>query len=362
MARAVQLSDPTFTPKARRNAAERLVLRLINDERDLPFVWLSLRMTLVILPAAALLYWPGMFRWWMAPIYWVGLFGLFVGPYVLMLHNTSHRRLFKRRYRFLNHYIPWVLGPFCGETPETYYTHHVTMHHKEENLREDLSSTMRFQRDRPLDFARYFLRFFFCILPDLGRYQARKGRWVILRRMLIGELGFYVVVAGLMFVNWQATLVVFVAPLLMVRFAMMAGNWGQHAFIDAADPANPYKNSITCINSLYNRRCFNDGYHIGHHVSATRHWTEMPEDFANNRETYVKEDSVVFEGIDFFGVWALLMMRRYDALARKFVDLRDEPRSHEEIVELLRSRTRRIAVERPSSFSGPLLARPAARA
>lgn len=340
----ISLSDPTFAPKEKRNALERVALHFINDERDLPFVWLSLAMTVVLIPFAVVLYWPGVFRWWMAPIYWAVLFGFFFDRYILMLHNTSHRRLFKRRYKFLNHYIPWVLGPFCGESPETYYAHHITMHHAEGNMPNDLSSTMRFQRDSFLHFLRYFSRFFFFILPELTAYQWRKKRWAILRKMLVGELGFYAMCIGLSFINWQATLVVFVIPFLLCRFLMMCGNWAQHAFVDAKDPANPYKSSITCINAGYNRRCFNDGYHIGHHVMANRHWTEMPEDFQRDRANYVKHDAVVFEGIDFFIIWGLLMLKRYDTLAKHFVELRDEPRTHEEIVALLKERTRRIPV------------------
>ena len=114
-----------------------------------------------------------------------------------------------------------------------------------------------------------------------------------------------------MFVNWRATLVVFVFPTIAVRFLMMAGNWGQHAFIDAATPEVPFRNSITCLAARYHRRCFNDGYHIGPHVRATRHWTEMPADFEASRAAYARERAIVFEGIDYFGVWWLLMWRSY---------------------------------------------------
>lgn len=341
---AISISDPRFSPKAERNAFERAALHFINDERDLPFFWLSLAMTVVLVPLTVALFWPGVFRWWMAPIYWGVLFGLFFDRYILMLHNTSHRRLFKRKYGLLNSYIPWILGPFCGESPETYFVHHITMHHAEGNMPKDLSSTMKYQRDSVFHFARYFLRFFFLVLPEMTIYQSKKKRWPILRRMFSGELSFYVFCVGMSFISWQATLVVFVIPFVLCRFLMMCGNWGQHAFVDAADPSNSYKNSITCINAKYNRRCFNDGYHIGHHVTANRHWTEMPEDFERDRANYVKNDAVVFEGIDFFIVWILLMLKRYDTLANHFVELRDEPRSHEEIVALLKQRTRQIAV------------------
>ena len=52
----------------------------------------------------------------------------------------------------------------------------------------------------------------------------------------------------------------------------------------------------------------------------------------------------MFEGIDFFQVWAYLMLKRYDALAKRFVELRETPRSHEEIVALLKTRTQRFDV------------------
>ncbi len=81
---------------------------------------------------------------------------------------------------------------------------------------------------------------------------------------------------GLSFVNFPATLVVFILPFVISRIIMMVGNWAQHAFIDAGDPSNHYKNSITCINTKYNHKCWNDGYHISHHVKPNMHWTEHP--------------------------------------------------------------------------------------
>jgi hypothetical protein len=213
------------------------------------------------------------------------------------------------------------------------------MHHPENNLESDLSSTMRYQRDSFFGFMHYFLTFFLFALFDLTAYFARKRRRNLMIRVAAGELLFLAGVAVLCWVNWRATLFVFVLPFAIARFGMMAGNWGQHAFVDAASPENNYRNSITCINSTYNRRCFNDGYHIGHHLKQTRHWTEMPEDFQRNIATYAQERALVFSGIDFFHVWAALMLKRYDWLARRLVPLSKEARPHEDLVALLRSRT-----------------------
>ncbi|HJL17540.1 MAG TPA: fatty acid desaturase [Sandaracinaceae bacterium LLY-WYZ-13_1] len=348
---AISLSDPTFRPKEKRNAFERFWLRLISDERDLPFIWLSLQMTLFLIPAGVLLFVPGVFTWWLAPVYWALLFLVFMDRYMLMLHNTSHRRLFKRKYNFMNKWIPWVIGIFCGQTPDTYYIHHITMHHAEGNLPKDLSSTMKYQRDSFLHWLRYFLRFFFFIMPEMSVYQAKKKRWKLLRRMLIGELSFYALCAGLMFVNWQATLTVFVVPFVAIRFLMMAGNWGQHAFVDPDEPGNDYKSSITCINARYNRRAFNDGYHISHHLVANRHWTDHPGELEEHLDEYRKNDAIIFEGIDFFMVWLYLMLKRYDWLADRFVDLRDEPRSKDEIIALFHRRLKRFPPEKLAEHS-----------
>jgi hypothetical protein len=337
----VVLSDPTYQPPATPGVRERIAEGFIHDRRDIPFLGLMALLTITVIPTGLALYLPGPFRWWLGAVH-LGLILYFIGPFILMLHNTSHRRLFKRPYGWLNAYIPWVIGPFFGESPETYFGHHVGMHHPENNLEDDLSSTMRFQRDSAVDFARYFFEFMTLVFFRLIAYFARKRRKNLMMRVAVGETLFYAVMVALCFVNWRATLFCFVLPFLIARFGMMAGNWAQHAFIDAASPENCYRNSITCINSTYNRRCFNDGYHIGHHLKATRHWTEMPEDFQRNIRSYDAEGALVFTGVDFFLVWAALMLHRYDWLARRVVQIGETPRPHDEIVAILKARTKRI--------------------
>ena len=122
---------------------------------------------------------------------------------------------------------------------------------------------------------------------------------------------------------------------------MMAGNWAQHAFIDASKPADIYNNSITCINTIYNKKCFNDGYHIGHHLRPYLHWTEMPSNFELNIDIYKKNNAIVFSGLDYFQIWFLLMIKNYKKLAANYVEL-GEIKSKEEIIILLKNRTKKI--------------------
>ncbi|MFK7990540.1 MAG: fatty acid desaturase [Sandaracinaceae bacterium] len=342
---ALSLSDPTFEPVDERSAFERFWLKLIRDERDLPFISLSLQMTFTILPAAALLFVFPQYALYAAIPYWILVFLGFLDRYMLMLHNTSHRKLFKRGHPVLDKWIPWLLGVFCGQSPGTYYIHHITMHHAEGNLPKDLSSTMKYQRDSLFHWLRYFFRFFFFVTVDMTRYQLKKKRGVLVRKMLSGEFFFYALCVGTAIYDWRPALVVFVVPFVLIRILMMAGNWGQHAFVDPDEPGNDYKSSITCINGRYNRRAFNDGYHISHHLSANRHWTDHPGELSDNLQAYVDNDSIVFEKIDFFMVWVFLMLKRYDILLKHFVDLREEKRTEEEILALFHRRLKRFTPE-----------------
>lgn len=316
--------------------------RALNDPRDVVFINLSLQMTLTLLPAAVAFFVVGKFSWLWAAAYWAFLFAAFLDRFILMLHCTCHRPLFNRRFKFFNYYIPWVLGPLVGETPEAYFVHHMGMHHKEGNLMGDLSSTMPFQRDRFTHWLRYWGRFMTIGLVDLFLYHKRKRRSKMLKRLAWGEGTFWVVCLALAStVSLQATLVVFVLPVIAVRTLMMAGNWGQHAFVDPEEPTNDYKSSITCINSRYNRRAFNDGYHIIHHLKPAMHYTEMADEFDKRRDEYGRQDAIVFEGYDFFLVWLMLMTGQKKRLAKAFVRLPGAPaRTDEEVIELMNRRLR----------------------
>lgn len=333
----------------------RRLSRLIKDPRDLPFVTLSLSALFVLAPLALAVFLVDPLPWWLAVGYLAVLFLGFVDRYTLMLHCTSHRRLFTRRYKALDQLVPLVLAPFMGQTPYTYYAHHIGMHHPENNLGADLSSTMRYRRDSVRAFLHYLGTFLGAGIVQLVGYHRRRGHRRLWRMALAGELGWLAGVIALAFVDPLATLVVFIVPLVVVRFLMMAGNWAQHAFIDPAAPENPYRNSITSINTRYNRRCFNDGYHIGHHVKANRHWSEMPADFEDNLARYRDEGAIVFSGIDYFQIWALLMAKRYRTLARHLVDLGGPPRDEATRVALLQARTRPILSDTPALVTGDVL-------
>jgi hypothetical protein len=339
------ITDPVYVKPARFSRLDRFFLRFIRDERDLPFAYLTLRISLTMLPLGIMLYLPFVqgWLWWSIAIVYTFLNNFtYKGPFGLMLHCTSHRKFFKKEYEWMNNYLPWVVAPFFGHSPETYYAHHIGMHHAENNLEEDESSTMPYRRDSLRDFMRYFLAFLFTGIYHLASYFVRKKRKRLLVRAVRGELLFIAFCIALCFANWQATVCVFILPFFIYRLIAMMGNWAQHAFICPRDPGNEYRNSITCINTKYNHKCWNDGYHISHHEKQTMHWTEHPEHFRKHLVDYIKNDAIVFDGIHFLHVYFWLMRKRYDLLAKHYVDLNGSFITDAQICGFLRSRTQKI--------------------
>lgn len=343
------LTDPRHQERPH-NSLDRFFLSRIRDKRDLPFMWLSLKLSLLFIPSAIVLYSPLLSDtvWWIwAAVHMVLCLGIFLGPYTLMLHNTSHRPLYKKEYESWNKYIPWILGPFFGQSPDLYFMHHMGMHHNEGNLPDDKSSTMPFQRDSPLDFLHYYLRFLFIGVIELKQYFISKKRDAMAFKALKAEWSYVgVMILIAIFFNTGATLAVFLIPLVFIRLGMMAGNWGQHAFVDPERPDNDYTSSITCINSRYNQTCFNDGYHIGHHLVPNRHWTDMPQEVLDNLDKYAENKALIFEGIDFITVTLLLFFKRYQTLANHLININGNTfASDEEAIQIMKQRTKRFSKE-----------------
>jgi fatty acid desaturase len=346
----IALTDPTTHPTYGDGPLSRWCKGALYEARDEVFVRLTLKVTAIMVVAMVVLF--RFFHWGLVPVY-LAVWGWYAPPVILMLHCTMHRP-FLRKPKWLDRAHPYVMTFFFG-MPTGYAQHHMGMHHMEDNMGEDLSSTLRYRRDSFLHFLAYFSRFFFLILVELTAYLLRKRRTAMARKALLGEMCHWAVIAGAIALKWQFGVVAFLFPYVAVRFMMMVGNWGQHAFINTARKNNGLANSITCINSGYNQRAFNDGYHIGHHLKANRHWTELPQDFQDSRQLYIVADAIVFEKLDFFLVSVLLWTGQWKVLAKRFVRLDGKPRSDEAVIAMLKSRTLPV---REDEWLGSLAAQP----
>lgn len=97
--------------------------------------------------------------------------------FILTLHVTSHRRIFPKKYDFLNKLNEIFLNPYFGIPPGSYYLHHVVMHHRENNVfPRDMSSTMPYQRDTITGLLSYCARYWTHQTLYLGYYAFKTGR------------------------------------------------------------------------------------------------------------------------------------------------------------------------------------------
>src|SRR5687768_1557929 len=209
------ITDPVYIPKDKFSSYERFWLRFMNDKRDLPFIHLLTSIHILVIPVAILLFTPVLqgWYWWLVyiPYFYVSQM-YFKGRFGLMLHCISHRKLFKKGYTWIYNWIIWGVCPFFGHTPETYFVHHMAMHHVENNMPEDASSTLPYQRDSLGGFFMYYLRFMFLGFRDTFIYFFSRKRKKFYTRLTAGEMSFYIFCAGMCFVNFQATLCIFIIP------------------------------------------------------------------------------------------------------------------------------------------------------
>lgn len=342
------LTDPVYVPK-KINWYDKVWLHFINDKRDLPFAYLLTHIHLTVLPAAIVLFTPLLqgIWWWVLAVPYFYLSQLyFKGRFGLMFHCICHRKLFKKPYQWLHSYITWIICPLFGHAPEGYFSHHMGMHHVENNMEDDTSSTMAYQRDSARAFLSYFFKFLLVGVKNTILYLYYRKRKKLYTRLTLGEYIYIAFCIGMCFVNLKATLVVFIVPLLFARLVMMLGNWAQHSFIDQHEPDNLYKSSINCINTVYNKTCWNDGYHIIHHLRPGMHYTDMPGEFLKRKDEFAKNKAIVFDGIHYLHVFFYLLTKRYDKLADNLVNINNMFASREQAILFLKERTRKIPRER----------------
>ncbi len=335
------ITDPVYVEPKAFSRYEKFWLKYISDKRDLPFIHLLTAIHILVIPVAILLYTPLLqgWYWWLAyiPYFYISQM-YFKGRFGLMLHCICHRKLFKKGYTWLFDYVIWIVCPFFGHTPETYFAHHMGMHHVENNMLDDASSTLPYQRDSLRGFLAYVGRFLILGFRDTFMYFFSRKRKKFYMRLTAGEISFYLFCVGMCFVNFHATLFIFIIPFVFARIVMMLGNWTQHAFVNLADLED---NTINCINTKYNKTCWNDGYHAIHHVRPAMHYTEIPGEFLKNKDKMAEQKILVFDGIHYLHIFIWLMTKRYDKLAKNLVNVNNMFSSEEEAIALMKERTRK---------------------
>src|SRR6476620_2884707 len=336
------ITDPVYEKPLNWTMYQKFWLKRIHDKRDLPFVRLLTIVHLSILPVAILLFTSvfGNLWWPVAIVYFYFSQFYFKGSFGLMLHCLCHRKFFKKD-KLMGRYLFWCICPLFGHLGDSYHVHHMGMHHVENNMPEDASCTMGYNRDSFSDFISYWLKFMFLGFHDTFVYFFRRKRKKMYRKVTVSEIGFMVIVTGLCFLNLKATLMVLVIPFIFARFVMMLGNWTQHAFVDPVDPDNDFASNIICLNTSYNHKCWNDGYHAVHHIRPGAHYTELPVIFKQMLPSFKENRTFIFEKIHYLHIFTYLMFKQYDKLASYVVNV-ESFSDKDDAIALLKRRTKKF--------------------
>lgn len=175
----------------------------------------------------------------------------YMGSYTLLMHQHIHMRgVLNKRFALFDSLFPYITDPLMGHTWNSYFYHHVKHHHVEGNGPNDLSSTIRYQRDSILHLLHYIGKFLFFVWLELPLYFIRNGKTMTGMKAAFWELSNYAFLTTMFCLNRNATICVFLMPLGLMRLGMMMGNWGQHAFVDEHEPDSDYRSSITVIDVM----------------------------------------------------------------------------------------------------------------
>lgn len=339
------LTDPRGPAPARGldALADRLFLPWLLDPRDVVFTRTLVDVTAFVLPFTALLFvlptpWLAIF----GPLYLAHVFANYAGRIILMLHAVTHRRIFVRRLRWADAVLTQGLPLLVGLPPFAYNLHHRLMHHRENVSESDLSGTAEYQRDNLVHFAHYLARFALVGYLHLASWGFRRGLRAEVGTMLARSAVGYALALTL---TWFAPVPMLFAawiPYVLLRFFLMAGNWSEHAFVDVDAPTDSWHNSVCLLNTPFNHRAYNAGYHLVHHVVPSLHWADHPAWLEANRAELARHDVILFSGVTSNQqVWWKLMSGDYRFLAERMVDPLGRRPTIEARILFLQERVRR---------------------
>jgi hypothetical protein len=218
---------------------------VVRHETDVIFLSHLLIYTCTLVPSAIYLY--SSFSWIHGVLHTV--FAVWcAGAFTLLLHNHIHNRgVLSKEYAWLDFVFPYVLEPLMGHTWDSYFYHHVKHHHVEGNGPDDLSSTIRYQRDSLVDFAKYEARFLALLWLELPLYFWTRKKYGLAVRAFGSEMASLGFMVHMAWWHLRATVFVLIIPFCVLRLGLMIGNWGQHALVDEVDPESDFRSSITLI-------------------------------------------------------------------------------------------------------------------
>jgi fatty acid desaturase len=256
----------------------------------------------------------------------------------VLYHRACHtiNGIFKNKY--LNIIFEWSICNLYGFCPEQYTMCHVKDHHKYSG--KDIISVIQFDRTSILDFLVYLSIFGFgwTGIPHIINFLYNKN-YIFAFRTLLGSIIYFSFFYILYRLNPFFALTHYILIFIFNILFHAAINWTWHGFCDKDQIDNEYINSTTFINGTDN--VFNEDYHVAHHLQHMMHWIDLKKHYENNTEIFKQNQATIFTNIQQIELFFYMILKKYDLMANKFVDLSGKL-THEDKIKLLKKRMQKI--------------------
>ena len=205
---------------------------------------------------------------------WVAINCLLSFICAVIVHNTIHVPIFKRRW--MNKLFQIILYFIYGHSTSGYVPGHNFSHHKYTQSAKDAIRTSK-ARFRINFFNQLF--FFFIMSGDIIKGEIRFARKMYRIRpewFRQYALEMFLVFGSklvLLFINWKCFLLFVFIPHQYAAWGIVGTNFFQH---DGCDETHPYNHSRNFVGKFLNFILFNNGYHGAHHIKPNLHWSLLP--------------------------------------------------------------------------------------
>lgn len=271
-----------------------------------------------------------------------------IGPYFMnfayaytLCHKEGHFRtgFFTGRLNksVLRYVFNWWVGLYYGVMPSSFWYGHSVNHHRYNNGPMDVISTSDKPRDSFLNWVAYLPRFTAYALNISTTIQfIKEGDYRFAAKTMMGTVTYATWIGLWCMFDVRFTAAFLLYPLMEAAMLLAVVNWSWHAFLDPSDPECEFVGSLTIIDGPIN--VLNEDYHVVHHLYPGAHWTDHERLFKKHEKEYAEKRATAFTNTHAFEVFFMVILRDYDMLADKFVDLKHPNSTKEERIALLKTR------------------------
>jgi fatty acid desaturase len=213
--------------------------------------------------------------WWALTAAFLAVIYSYLWNLQSISHNFIHNPFFTNSW--LNRAYSCLLTVALGVPHVLYHHYHMNHHFGDNDARgpdgttRDWSSIYRHGKgNAPESFWRYVLISFWRV--EVGPVFKTAARHHHLPQVAVESVVLAAFWATMILVNWPFFVFFYLPSYYLGWMGSYAEGYLEHY---GCKPGNPYANSVSSYNWLYNLVWFNNGYHQEHHWDPKCHWTKM---------------------------------------------------------------------------------------